>query len=187
MKKITFLFCALVGFFLTTQLNAQTDQGRFTVGSSFANLSFSKGSVSVSLYPSVGYFVVDNLAVGLSLTAAYGSNDFTFNAASTNLKSTILGVGPYVNYYFGEGKLKPVIGASFSYLHQSNDTIDINGNIGKSKENYTNASLGGGIAYFINDNVSVNGIVNYNRDLRADVANPGSVNVNFGFQIFLGE
>lgn len=146
------------------------------VGSSIGGLNFSGSSTNVSFYPRAGYFVVDNLAVGLSIYVDYSST-------SNNGGSTSLGVGPFVRYYFGDGKLKPLLEANFNYIHGSYKYF--NGQTTES-DSYTNASLKGGVAYFISDNVSIDGIVGYTRDLQSGMGNLGSIGISFGFQVFLG-
>ena len=105
--------------------------------------------------PAVGYFVADNLAVGLSLgytatkntyTNPY-SNDITDLAPSISLRS-----GAYVQYYkmltdqFG---LVGALGAGYQYNSTTN-TFRTAGNMssGETKQEGCHANLTPGIVYF---------------------------------------
>jgi outer membrane protein len=180
MRKTVNLVAAVSLFaVLATQFSqAQTDQGNVMVGSSIAGLEYDEDKISFSLSPTVGYFVIDKLAIGLTPSIGYTSSEYI---PGYTYKSTQLGIGPFVRYYIGGGDLKPLLHAGYLYLHnQTNDRssgVEI-----ETTTNTSNLRVGAGAAYFINDNVSVDGIVNYNTVLKE--GSGGSLQLSFGFQIF---
>ncbi|MDJ1501129.1 outer membrane beta-barrel protein [Xanthocytophaga agilis] len=184
MKKIFILSIAVFSFFvfITEKSVAQTDKGNFMVGSSIANLNFDEDYSSIALSPTVGYFVIDNLVVGLTPSIGYTSSKAVI--PGDTYKTTTLGIGPFARYYFGSGSVKPLVHADYSYLHMKNRN-NISGNEWQSTSSYSNVKLGAGVAYFINNYVSVDGIVSYNRIFLGSGNDVGSVKISFGFQIFL--
>lgn len=96
MKKFV-LTIALVAIF--TLVKAQTEEGRWVVGVN-SDLSFTSTSRdgqddninTFGLGGQVGYFVIDNLAVGGSIgLSTFSQGDFS---------STSFSIGPAVRYYF---------------------------------------------------------------------------------------
>jgi hypothetical protein len=119
MKRII-LFC-LVIIFPVISLTAwsQTGKGKFLLGGQF-DLNFSSvtmpdipnsstGSKTriIGIAPQLGYFILDNLPVGLE--ALYNSKKSTDDAGYKF--SRTLSVVPFIRYYIGKGKIKPYIHA----------------------------------------------------------------------------
>src|SRR5690554_5646810 len=117
MKKLllfAFLLTGFIGF-------SQTTQGRFIVSGS-AGLNVNAGSVkyvydgetmvegnetTIQFTPTFGYFVIDNLAVGLSSNIS-SSTQKAENGDKYN--TTAISVAPTVLYFFPvEGKVKPFV------------------------------------------------------------------------------
>ncbi|TGE14933.1 autotransporter outer membrane beta-barrel domain-containing protein [Hymenobacter elongatus] len=116
MKKFICAAALLGGTALTT--HAQTTAGTVLLGGSFGfasgttknTSSFSTSaqetkSSSYSLAPRVGYFLADNLAVGLQLDFSRSKSKYTSaavpNQSAYNTESTSTGyqIGPFVRYY----------------------------------------------------------------------------------------
>ncbi|MDJ1473322.1 outer membrane beta-barrel protein [Cytophagaceae bacterium DM2B3-1] len=195
MRKNVALFLAVFTVWVATGslCYCQTDKGTFMVGGSIGNLSFQSDYLGVSFSPTVGYFVVTNLVVGL--TPAFEYKTFTLMNDSKT-KSTSFGIGPFVRYYFGEGKLKPLLNASFLYYRNTvklgDLPIDPNDPVlegdHKVKQGYKFIQLGGGIAYFLSKSIALEGIVNYGHYMDYDILGSNKSNevaVSLGFQIFL--
>ncbi|MCU0355719.1 MAG: porin family protein, partial [Cytophagales bacterium] len=144
--------------FLAVCTQAQTEKGRFTVGASVANASFSNTTTSFGINPSFGYFLADDLMVGTSLNFNY----YAFSNEFFNDRSTSVGAGPFVRYYFGSGRLKPLLAAEFSYNRQVGEANPVSSSI---------LAGSGGAAYFINDNVALEGLAGYNHILNRDIQN----------------
>lgn len=164
----------------TTQ--AQFNQGRILLGGNVNFFSMkdetvqtglpnrSSNSTQFQLSPNVGYFIIDNLAVGA---------DVALSTVSGGSSSTTLLAGPFVRYYikglFVEGE----------YNFGSGKNGDI--------KSSTNAWLGGiGYAAFMNDHIAIEPTVAYTSN-STHYTNPthnatiaGFV-VGVGLQIYLGK
>lgn len=99
MKKIVFGFFLMLGLGLQAQIgtSAQTSSAdsKWTFGG-YAGLggSFGSGGSGTSLYisPRVGYKVTENLETGLAGSLTWSNSQY--------YSSTMIGVGPFANYYF---------------------------------------------------------------------------------------
>ena len=98
MKKVLLLSMIISGFFLNAQIGTSTQIGgensKWTFGG-YAGLggAFGNGG-GVSLYvtPRVGYKVTENLETGLASNLTWSNSKY--------YSSTMIGVGPFLNYYF---------------------------------------------------------------------------------------
>jgi hypothetical protein len=118
-------------------------------GTSSGNLK----STNISYSPKVGYFLENNFVVG-------GNYKFSFQS-SENSNTFLMGFGPFARLYFGNKKVKPFteVEAVFSSLKY---TYDYNTTTHKSINRLTEISLNGGVALFINKNISIDWIAGYN-------------------------
>ena len=109
-----------------------------------ANSNYNQSIFSVSLNPGIGYFFVNNLALGLTTNFNYYSTE--------NNKFYSIGIGPTIKYYFGNGIL--IKGEStFNSLHGIGDNT--------ANENTFSFKPGVGYAFFINSKVSLEPSLNY--------------------------
>jgi outer membrane protein len=194
MKKLL-LFVTVA--FLSFTVNAQTEQGKWMISGSTSisyattNLTLefdgeeisddTKGSL-FSFTPSVGYFVINNLAVGLDLSFASTNNDNGTTDVTTSSFSSILGG----TYYFEAGdKFKPFIGLGAGIISTSSgddDTLKSSGLVLRGK---------GGLAYFVNQSLSIDFSVLYlntsqkNKENSDLVSKNSSIAVGLGFSLFL--
>jgi hypothetical protein len=53
-------------------------------------------SISIDIFPRVGYFIIDKLALGSLFSFRYN----TLKYIGVNSHSTSIGIGPFVRYYF---------------------------------------------------------------------------------------
>jgi len=185
MKKVFIALCAVA---LGTTAMAQTDQGGWMFGAG-SDLSFMSSKQDndqedsqsdFGLDVRAGYFVIDNLAVGLDV-------GFTSSSLGDASESSVL-VGPYVRYY-----LPMKIFAEVGYrLGSQKSEIDFGDPIGVQEVTYGVGALGIGVGYaaFLNDNISIEPMVQYamattSPDEGDSVSGSGfGVMVNFG--IYLG-
>lgn len=168
MKKLllfAFLFTSFIGF-------SQTDKGRFIVSGS-AGFQINAGTTKVEFdgeeiseskhttiqfTPTFGYFVIDNLAVGLS--ASISSS--TEKEGDDKYNTTGIGVAPTVMYFFPiEGKIRPFVQAAVGYTSTTTKYTPDVGPDSKSTFGGLMYGGGGGVAFFINDNVSFNAGLTY--------------------------
>lgn len=143
---------------------------------------------TLSISPSGAYFVIDNLAVGLNsnitnTTIVYESGDKESVTTSTLLPTAV--------YFFQlEGKIRPLaqIGAGFMKY-----TIKDIPKIGSNDVNSLSGicfSFGGGIAYFIKENISFNFGLSYTTANLTDVDDSktkmrqGNFSSNIGISIY---
>ena len=166
MKK--FILLAIV-FVSTNVILAQTEQGKYVLsgatGLQFisSNIEYeqdgqSQGDItqtSFSFMPSVGYFVIDNLAIGLS--ANFISMTQKEQGRKYTNKSTM--ILPSAMYYFPvAGNLKPLVqvGAGIMSTVFEGDFSEPFYDSYKQEASGLAINFGGGAAYFINENVSLN-------------------------------
>ncbi len=99
MKKIAAIFALLSTLILQAQISStgtQVQANRWTIGG-YAGVggAFGNGNGGTSIYvtPRVGYQLTNDFEMGFA-------GNFTWNN-STYYSSTMLGIGPFANYYFG--------------------------------------------------------------------------------------
>jgi hypothetical protein len=101
MKKSILLL--LIAFIFCDSANCQITKGNWLVGGSG---QFDKQhedlqgldirGTSISAAPDIGYFIINKLGLGLNFTFSYNRIKVKDNIG----KTTILGLGPFVRYYF---------------------------------------------------------------------------------------
>ncbi|MBN2613081.1 MAG: outer membrane beta-barrel protein [Bacteroidales bacterium] len=158
---ISFLMCY-------TNSNAQTATGKVLVGvsSSFATnggtsslMSFgfstskykddngdiggSDNMINLNLQPKIGYFVNDNLVLGLDLSLLYSKSSSDLVIAEVESTSTVFSIGPFVRYYIPMGNIAPYAEAFSGF---GSFTSKYDPTVGSTKEEKANiVSLGGGL------------------------------------------
>lgn len=143
--------CLLLGNCAT----AQTERGRFLIGGSADISSARQGKNSnfnLGLSPSFGVFVVKGFAIGGRYSFAVSSNRNFDNKQLKYITTTTFtsGIGPQFKYYPGKKQLKGLI--SFTPLYTTSTTLREK-NV--SGTNGFNISGNAGIAYFLNNNISL--------------------------------
>lgn len=152
MKKtftIVILFCLL-----STLTFAQTEKGKFLISGKssldfvFTSSSMFGGNLSTEDYifsdgyklefsPSVGYFVINNLAVGIGSSYSLSDGDFQNKTSQLTIMPTAL------YYFFPKSMVRPFIQAGFGYASVS-QKISVN-NGGYSNESFNGVAWGTGI------------------------------------------
>jgi Outer membrane protein beta-barrel domain len=163
--------CLLIFIVLSAGSFAQTQKGDWLVGG-LLQLNTAKNSTSFEFSPNAGYFVLDNFAVGARLVTAYEQLG--------DLNITSFGFGPFARYYFSEKNIKPFFAADFDFQNQKFKT-----DLGSVTENAFNYFLGGGVAFFINDNVAVEGLLGYRHTKVKEEEGNGGLNFRVGFQVYI--
>ncbi|RRA89886.1 OmpW family outer membrane protein [Paenimyroides viscosum] len=202
MKKL--ILIALLAFVGTA--NAQTEKGNWMFGGATTfNFNSSNPSAkqdgvtidgiktsNITATPSVGYFVMNNLAIGMDLelsvqkTKEYQS----YGSPMIDVKTTVFGIIPSATYYFkNESKAFPYIGAGAGYAVAKAKVADTT----IEPTNFFVWKIKGGVAYMITNDISVDFGLNYNQ-LSTKFNYPSgesykSFNKNFGanlgFTLFL--
>ncbi|GGG13348.1 hypothetical protein GCM10011344_12530 [Dokdonia pacifica] len=187
-----------------------TTKGNFIVGGS-SSFNFSSESLKVksdniddidlgtntffSIAPSTGYFVIDNLAVGAEV--AFSTGKFKSDDSDLESKSTSIIASPFVRYYFGKTKIKPFLEGSigFGSLKAESENVIIGDDIINSTETRRSIfayGFNGGVAFFLNDFVSVDLGIGYistsSKDKDDNESNFRNINntitFNAGFNVF---
>jgi outer membrane protein W len=130
MMKKTILMIFIASIF-NNDANCQITKGNWLIGGSG---QFQKqhedlqGSdirgLAISVAPDIGYFIFDKLGVGLNVTFSYNRIKVKDNISKTN----ILGLGPFVRYYFlpSDNRINIFSEAAYEYTtvfdgHYQND------------------------------------------------------------------
>lgn len=192
MKTKIFTVIAALAFFLTYNVNAQVDPrtslpptssavgdqpvqaGNWIVGGSIGALgyNFSTEAFNVNLNPRAGFFILDNVAVGLGLSVGLATVPNLPNVWS-------YGLTPFARYYFPEGATT-----------NSRFFGEVETGLGGSTEASDFAFLGAiraGYAHFITPDVALEATLGYSYS-RANINTPVSVTglgVGLGLQIYL--
>ncbi len=217
MKKITLIVIASV--FSLTSLNAQMEQGKMLVGLSTAlNLGGSSSGVmgfgystikyksdadnfnypepanrlSFNLSPKMGFFVIDNLAIGLDVSFSYSK--FNSDEVDYTYKESMYCIGPFVRYYIPTTLVKPFfeIGATFGTYKEKTDGNSQNSEYENSLITY---GTGFGIAIPIGKKASFDMMLGYNSILeKAKEDNDdnyrteaNTIGLRLGFVVLLGK
>jgi outer membrane protein len=171
MKKI--LYCLLLSLSISVYVNAQTEKGDWLAGGSLS-LNTTEGATSFSFNPNIGYFFAKGFAAGAELNIS--------TAKLGEIKQTSLGVGPFARYYFElkEPTFKPYAHVGFNIASVRTKAF------GESEtETATGFLLGLGGAYFINNNVAIDGLAGYNHTKVENTDGNGGFLFRIGFQVHL--
>ena len=214
MKRIS-LIAMIVLIANVSVLNAQTTKGKFLVGvssavsaseesNSFGSMGYSthktkygssKGtsnkdwSLGVNASPKFGYFVIDNLALGLNVCLWANhtnvNNDYSIN-------SSLLGVGPFVRYYLACEKIKPFfeIGGYYGQYGSKYSKSSFSNRLG----GIINLDCSAGLAFPIGDKVNFDLQLNYDYYYNKQIinnpvkvrTNTSTVGLKLGFVVLLG-
>ncbi|PLX22402.1 MAG: hypothetical protein C0599_06475 [Salinivirgaceae bacterium] len=158
MKLLKITLTGLLIIFMFNAI-AQTEQGKWLIGGdarldlSLTTTSYSeyfndsKENLNVNFSPKVGYFVLDNLVLGVEVPLAYetiGNPGY----GSGKLKTFSMAGAPFARVYFLSGKVNPFAALQVGY------------GFSKSKGAYESNSklllyqVGGGFSAFITDNIA---------------------------------
>jgi len=135
----------------------------------------SRISNNYSVNPRLSCFILRKLSVGLSLS--YSSTSTEFNADEDDAytsKSSIIGYGPFVQYYLFDSDIKPFLGLEYSFRvnEDNNQGFD-------SKQEMTGYILSVGADYFLSRNVALTATLSrssYDRQLEVTSINYSNSN-----------
>jgi outer membrane protein len=158
MKKIILTVAAVFAFgFANAQDKKETSEG-FSKGDVFVTGALTLGSTndknadvktsSFEIAPQLGYFVTENIAVGVKV--GYSSNK-TKTVGTTTSDVSGFGVGAFGRYYFTPASKFSLFGQlGFDYGSLTNNL-----STPKVKLNTTDVNLGLGLNYFVSSNFSL--------------------------------
>ena len=163
-----FLLTITVCLTLAQIVSAQTvGQGAWMVGGSAGFLSqkvkdADESSTWITFQPNLGYFIADDLAIGLSL------NLTSFSPAGSDESSTDFGLGPFVRFYFVE-----------------NIFAQAGVNLGLGDAEFTEFQVGVGYSWFLNDGVAIEPMLFYNsHSVDGDIGDFSTFGLLIGIQAF---
>ncbi|HVZ55260.1 MAG TPA: outer membrane beta-barrel protein [Chitinophagaceae bacterium] len=151
--------------------HAQTSKGDWMVGGNLG-LNTNDNNTQISLTPSAGGFIINNLAVGGEFLVDY--------TKTGNNKVTNFGFGPFVRYYFTNANVRPIVQGDLGYISQHVKT-----GAGSSTNNGNHYFLGGGAAIFISNQVSLDILMGYDHYKYSDFDGTGGFKLSVGFQVYL--
>lgn len=170
----TMLLCSISGKSQTTKgrVAVSGDLGLFFTGNvnKYENETGYLGEVrhhSISVKPSVSYFVIDNLSAGVAAWLE-SEKSTTKNADGDKISETktfSFAIGPNVNYYAPvSGPLRPYAIVAGYYSMEG---------AGEDKNKYSGFGYAGGVgaAWFFNTHVSLNLQMNYSQRYYTNKAN----------------
>jgi outer membrane protein len=179
MKKIILTAAAVFAFGFA---NAQTEKGNWQISGS-TGLGFSSvkqkykaengqtqdGSKisNFNIKPAAGYFVIDNLMVGLALDY----NTSTSKDGPSKYTNSAISLIPQATYFFGKSNVKPFLNAGLGLASASFKESD-NGNSFSSSPSGMVWGLNGGVAFFVTKSVSFDFGLGYQSiSLKSDESN----------------
>lgn len=184
-KHLLSILLVTVTTTLALTARAQIQRGYYLIGGDLAgfSLGLSDGKpFNMSITPKVAWFTTDKLAVGgfvdIGLSTAEGAGT-TFN----------YGVGPLARYYFGAADVSTsTTSARRSSRFFLEGTVGLQGvNVsGGSSTNGLGIGIGPGLAYFVTDNIALEGLLKYTKAF--GFGNDGGASLlqlGVGFQIYL--
>lgn len=178
MKKITLLFVLVLA--LKFSASAQIQQGNVLIGGNLANINLGLDAPKVfsfDITPKAAWFIQDNVALG-------GYVNLGIQTAKNSPTTTTYGVGALGRYYTGADVEVLRHGRFFGEA-----TVGLGGaNVsdGGGSTNGLNLSVGPGFAYFITPSIGLETLLKYNNLVGfGDQTSQSSLNLSFGFQIYL--
>ena len=194
MHKVYTIYAFIIYLFVMSSALAQTDKGDQIAGVQVGNIVLSRkenlGS-AVLLKPIYGVFISKGLVAGVGIPFYH----FTNNSSVFSIRTTQIGVSPFVRYYVGSSIIKPFISVSGGLLR----TSIVENSVRSAPKNNLLYSLGGGAALFLNESISVDLLVNYTGVNDKDYYTPdgyvqnslglgfaNAININLAFQIYFG-
>jgi hypothetical protein len=138
---------------------------------------FEETVTTVSLEPWAGYFVIDNLGVGLSVNLS--SEKFEVEGSSA-VKSSALTLGPVIRFYPTDGIFLQ------GYFGFGNEKVDFGS--GENKESLTEWIAGAGYSFRISESVLLDPMLGYwSRNHSDSDATSTRFCITIGFTIILKE
>ena len=219
MKKLIILTAALC-FVTFSRMEAQINKGKvligvgtsfsyYNFGSDLLSLGFStikfKSNSAATLDPSVqkmttlnllpkfGYFITNNLALGVDICIASAASKTTSGQFVEKYTNSAMGIGPFIRYYISGSKVMPFLELQ-SLFGTISDKSEYGSTSTTSKTGMTSFGGGAGLAVKIGDKLTFDMLAGYNSmSTKAKEDNPnnermvqGTVGFKLGFTIILG-
>lgn len=216
--KRTILLTTLLCFFALSAMEAQVNKGRMLLGvsTSFSYVNFGSDLLdlgfstikqksnaagyvepaadkmtTLNFLPKVGYFVINNLALGLDASIVSYNEKYGNSGGTSSM--TYFGLGPFVRYYIPGNKVMPFFEIS-SLFGSANSKYKSGTYSSSDKNSVTSLGGGAGLAVKLGDKVTFDMMAGYNSFTeKARENNPddertvqGTISLRFGFVFLLG-
>jgi outer membrane protein len=157
-------------------------QGSSSMGFSSEKYTYISGGTSTEssktthfgFRPKAGYFIIDNLPVGLNLSiSTYKTKSIGSDNESV---STDITFGPFARYYIKLDKLMPMAELYMSF-GASKSKSTYSGSTSEKKYGVVEYGIGAGASYFITDQIAFDMLIGYSSDkynLKSETS-PGGV------------
>jgi len=143
---------------------------------------------SISFTPSVDFFIMDNLAVGLSTNIAYASSP---GSSGTDKATQIMLVPTMLYFVEVGGKAKPFFQLGLGYASMTTKYTPTYGSEEKITYSGPCMNAGAGVAFFVRNNISINFGLSYTKTVLTDSDDSkyqekeGNIGSNLGISIYL--
>lgn len=140
-----------------------------------------------------GYFVADNLAIGLRAKYSNYTQDISYVSAffrDYSFSGTSIGGGPFIRGYLVPGTSAFNLLLEGSYLYGYMETTSQYKGLSPSSDSRKTSEfmIAGGPVYFINPNIALEGIIGYRSQTVIDSEDKASTFfIGIGFQVHLGK
>lgn len=198
--KLGFLFAVLVA---SMSSYGQTSKGNYIVSGSTGLQFLSSNTKNVydgetqnefntktfSFNPSVGYFIIDDLAIGLSCNIKSDKYELNEDYSSKSTSTSTL-IAPTAMYYFPvDGKIRPFAQLGLGLQSVTNK---VKGSYSENKQtlNGLAVNVGGGVSYFVSKYVSIDLYLSYTKSNLKDTDDEkrkikqGTFGSNIGISVF---
>jgi len=174
----TVILICIIFFSSFSQIKEKTYLAGGGLSLSYIDISHKENnSFNFSISPDAGYMFTDAFGMGLSLLYSISNSD--------DYKENNLGIGPYARYYFNKEMVSPFLTGIFEYEKK---TTHYNGEK-KINNSYLGAAFGPGIAFFINNHVSLEAMLTYKhlvaKDKGGGAYKKNNLDLIIGFQVYL--
>lgn len=128
--------------------SSMTNETKMKLG--YENLESESDVKQFNFQPTIGWFVADGLAISLTLDYESSKQETDNNEYK---KSTFM-IGPSLTYYFGSSNIKPFIRGEYLFGNTKSEN-DHPYSKTKAKAKMNGWGLGAGVAFFINQHISL--------------------------------
>jgi hypothetical protein len=177
-QKLLYALIAISTFSLSA--SAQIQKGNVLVGGDLASLSLGLDNskiFSVNLTPKAAWFIQDNVALG-------GYVNLGIQTAHNSSTTVNYGAGALGRYYAGSDMTVLRHGRFFGEVNLGVGGINVSD--GGGHTNGLDYGFGPGFAYFITPNIGLETLLKYNGVSGfGDAGSQSTLNLNFGFQVYL--
>lgn len=179
-KKNLHLIFLILSIFTYSTTFAQTEKGIKLLGGSadISSTSFDSDSENifgVSVNPNIGFFLVDNFALGAEVPLGFTSSDIS--------NTTQVGLVPFARYYLGSSDTRKFFLGVRGGIVSSNVSFDSGDDISR---NQGVVGANAGVAFFINQSIALETALNYQYISIEDSNGVSNIGLSVGFQIHFG-